>query len=233
MYAALVMLALLQTDKVVVVTATSGFRHSSIETAEEVIGGMAGGGRFETTFARTEDEMRAALSPKALRGTKLVIFANTTGDLAPDVRAGLFRWVRDGGSFVGVHSASDTWHDSPDYIDMLGGEFETHPDQMNGTLLVLDRDHPATAPLASPHVMFEEFYQFKNFERGRVKLLVTRDDGSPVAWSKTFGAGRVFYTALGHREDVWTSVWFQQHLSGAIAWALRREPELPRRRSVR
>ena len=225
-------MALLQTDRVVVVTATSGFRHSSIEIAEEVIARMAAAGRFDMTYARTEDEMRAALSPKALRKTKLVIFANTTGDLTPEVRTALLRWVSDGGSFVGVHSASDTWHESPDYIRMLGGEFETHPDQMNGTLIVVDRDHPATAPLASPHVLFEEFYQFKNFDRDRVNMLVTRDDGSPVAWSKSFGSGRVFYTALGHREDVWTSAWFQQHLSGAIAWALRREPELPRRRTI-
>jgi uncharacterized protein len=230
---ALLLMALVQTDKVVVVTATSAFRHSSIEIAEEVIRGMAAAGGFDITYARTEDEMRAALSAKALRRTKLVIFANTTGDLAPEVRAALLRWVRDGGSFVGVHSASDTWHESPEYIEMLGGEFETHPDEMNGTLVVVDREHPATAPLESPHVVFEEFYQFKNFARDRINLLVTRDDGSPLAWSKSFGAGRVFYTALGHREDVWTSAWFQQHLSGAIAWALHREPELPRRRSVR
>ena len=60
------------------------------------------------------------------------------------------------------------------------------------------------------------------------------DSGSgffPVAWTRTYGNGRVLYTALGHRIDVWTSEWFQQHLTGAIAWGLRRDL-VPRRRAA-
>jgi type 1 glutamine amidotransferase len=42
----------------------------------------------------------------------------------------------------------------------------------------------------------------------------------PVAWCKNFGTGKVFYTSLGHREDVWENKRYQQHILGGIRWAL-------------
>jgi hypothetical protein len=228
-------------DRVVVVTATAGFRHDSIETAEGVIAEIAARTRwFDPTFARTEEEMAAELTADRLRDVKVVMFVNTTGELPLPSRAELFRWIEEGGSFIGVHSASDTWHASPEYISILGGEFETHPDQTIGEVFVDDREHPATAPLDSPLAIFEEFYLFRNFDPQRVRLLLSLRahpesgvPGSfPMAWTRAHGAGRVFYTALGHRIDVWTSEWFRQHLTGAIAWGLRRD-ELPRQRPAR
>ena len=131
-----------------------------------------------------------------------------------------------------MHSASDTWHEWAPYLAMLGGEFESHPDEMEREVVVIGRNHPAMAGVQSPHVLFEEFYQLKNFDPDRVDLLLTLDDGSPMAWTREYGKGRVFYTALGHREDVWTSSWFQQHLTSAIWWALGGELA-PRRRAIR
>ncbi len=78
--------------------------------------------------------------------------------------------------------------------------------------------------------MLEEIYVLKNFDPARVRPLVSVDD-RPLAWCKPYGAGRVFYTALGHRIDVWESEWFARHLAGAITWALRLD-EAPRRRAV-
>ena len=108
---------------IVVVTATAGFRHDSIETAEQVIAEIAAQHQYDVAFARTEEEMMQRLTPDALRTTDVVIFANTTGEIATPTRATLLQWVANGGSFIGAHSASDTWHESPEYIDMLGGEF--------------------------------------------------------------------------------------------------------------
>ena len=223
---------LLARDRVLVVTATAGFRHDSIPTAEEVIAAIGEETRwFDATFVREEADMPAALSPEALANVKLVMFVNTTGELSPSSRAPLLAWIHDGGTFLGVHSASDTWHDWPDYIEMLGGEFESHPDQSLVSVVVRSRANAATATLESPHPLFEEIYRFKNFDAARVDLLLSIDPSLPVAWTKRYGSGRVFYTALGHRIDVWTSPWFQQHLTGAIAWALHREAP-PKRRAA-
>jgi type 1 glutamine amidotransferase len=220
-------------ELILVVTATVGFRHSSIETAEELLTQMAPRIGYQLEFARDEPEISAAFDH--LDRFKAVMFVNTTGDLRVDRRERLLDWVRGGGSFVGVHSASDTWHEWPEYIEMLGGEFDFHPDQTTGTLVVEARNHPATGGLDSPYDLFEEFYRFRNFTACPACLLLTLREGSetlPMAWSRNYGAGRVFYTALGHREDVWTSEWFGRHIAGAIQWSLRRDL-LPRRRAVR
>lgn len=216
-------------DRVVIVTATTGFRHESIETAEQVLSDIAARtGWYDITFARNEEEMAAALSAEALKTAKMVMFVNTTGDLP---RRDLLEWLRQGGSFIGVHGASDTLHGDPDYIEMLGGEFDHHPAETIGQVFVDDRTHPATAVLEAPYVLFEEFYLFKNFASDRVRVLLSLraspEDGVagffPLAWYRSYGNGRVFYTALGHRSDVWNTPWFQQHLTGAIAWGLRRD----------
>ena len=227
-------------DRVVVVTVTEGFRHDSIETAEQVIADI-GSQRlgFDVTFARNEFELAQALTPEALRSVNLVMFVNTTGDLQLPAREELLAWIFAGGSFIGVHSASDTWHEWPPYIAMLGGEFDHHPDQTSRSIFVENAAHLATASLPAPHDLFEEFYILKNFDAAQVSMLLAlhsspEDDTPgffPLAWTRTYGTGRVLYTALGHRIDVWTSDWFHQHLTGAIAWGLRRDL-VPRRRAV-
>jgi type 1 glutamine amidotransferase len=220
-------------ELILVVTATAGFRHSSIETAEEVLSDLAPRLGYALEFARDEKAISDAFAN--LDRFKVVVFANTTGDLQVDSRERLHEWIQAGGSFVGLHSASDTLHEWPEYIAMLGGEFDFHPDQATGVLVVEAGNHQSTATLDSPYSLFEEFYRFRNFEPSRVHLLLTLREGAeslPMAWYRTYGSGRVFYTALGHREDVWTSDWFRRHLGGALQWALRRDL-LPRRRAVR
>ena len=207
---------------VLVITITAGYRHESIPVAEAVIGHLAGGS-FQVRYVRTPEEM-----PSSLDGISVVMLVNTTGELPRTLD--LPQWVAGGGALIGVHSASDTWHEWPEYIAMLGGEFESHPEEMSRTLIVSDASHPSTAGLASPFALFEEYYQFKNL--GPSTLLVRDSDGAPISWWRKHGAGRVFYTALGHRDDVWESEWFQQHLGGAIRWALEPLPAGPRRRAV-
>jgi type 1 glutamine amidotransferase len=229
----------LAADRIVVVTVTEGFRHDSIPTAERVIADLAPRLGFEVNFIRDESELQAGLSVAKLRGAKAVMFVNTTGDLPLPLRENLLLWIAAGGSFIGVHSASDTWHEWPEYIDMLGGEFDHHPEQTARTVFVDSALNPATAPLPPAHDLFEEYYVFKNFDRNRVTMLLSLrtspENGEPgffpLAWTRDYGQGRVFYTALGHRIDVWTSEWFQQHIAGAIAWGLRRDL-VPRRRAV-
>lgn len=228
-------------DRVLVVTATAGYRHDSIETAEQVISQIAVKTRwYEAIFARNEEEMSQQLSVEALQSVKVVLFANTSGELPIQAKQNLLRWIEGGGAFIGVHSASDTWHDSSDYIGMLGGEFMSHPDQTTVLIIVDAPDHPAVRALESPHTLFEEIYLFKNFSPDKVNMLFSlRQDPAdsshggffPLAWTKSYGKGKVLYTALGHRIDVWTSDWFQQHITNAIGWALDQQAR-PRRRSV-
>jgi uncharacterized protein len=222
-----------------VVTATAGFRHSSIELAEETLASMAAPRNVEVVFAPTEDEVAARLTPAELQSVTAVFFVNSTGDLPPSAARALVAWVREGGMFIGIHSASDTWHSDPEYLEMLGGEFDHHPAEANGEVVVEDPAHPATASLTSPYVLLEEFYAFRRYDPATVRLLLSlrRTPGAPpepLAWERWWGRGHVLYTALGHREDVWTSEWFRRHLEGILTWALQIRPPIgPKPRAAR
>jgi len=164
---------------------------------------------------------------------------------------------------VGMHSATDTFHGFPGYIDMIGGEFKTHGAQVAVEAINQDQECPACRHLPAKWDVFDEIYQFKNFNRSKVHGLLTLDKHPndktpgdyPISWCKEYGGqaapipatggalliqkewykrpGRVFYTSLGHREDVWDPNWtkdrknpkevaqaYQAHILGGIKWAL-------------
>jgi type 1 glutamine amidotransferase len=222
--------------RVLVVTHTAGFRHSSIPVAESVLEQLGRtSGSFQTSFCRNAADVRQMLAPSALNGIDGVVFANTTGNIGiPDLDAFL-RWVAAGHAFVGVHSASDTYHDAPAFLDMLGNEFDRHGSQATVEALVEAPSHPAVAHLAPRYRVFDEIYRFKRNNRASVTPLLTLDrypdDGLPdagrpgdlpLAWAKAYGTGRVFYTALGHREELWQDARYQQHVLGGLRWTLAR-----------
>ena len=215
--------------KLLVVTVTKGFRHDSIPTSERLLQRLADDSKaFSLDYARTDEELQAKMSMAALAAIDGVVFASTTGDLPLPDRQGFVDWVAAGHAFVGLHAATDTYHGWAPFIQMIGGEFKTHGPQSKVALLVQDSAHPATRAMASPLEVFDEIYQFKSFERERVKTLIALDkhpnEGTPgfypLAWTRAHGKGRVFYTALGHREDVLEAEWFRQHLLGGTLWAL-------------
>ncbi|BDI29027.1 hypothetical protein CCAX7_10780 [Capsulimonas corticalis] len=216
--------------RVLVVTVTKGFRHDVIPTAERVLGEIAAkDGEIQIDYARTDEEVATKMTATALQAYDGVIFAETTGDLPLPDRQAFLDWIRDGHAFVGIHSASDTFHGFPGYLQMLGGEFKQHGPQVHVQCLVADAKFPATADMGSAlDVPMEEVYQFQNFEAHQVHLLLYLDkhpnDGTPglypIAWNRMYGKGRVFYTALGHREDIWNAPWYQAHLLGGLCWSL-------------
>jgi hypothetical protein len=222
--------------KVLVVTATKGFRHSSIQTAENVIAtlGETSGDYVVVDVVRggpkgTDDaEVAEKMTMEKLNQVDAVIFANTTGDLAIPDKDGFIRWVEAGHALIGMHSGSDTFHGYPPFIRALGGEFKTHGAQVQVDAYNLDPAHPATKSHGPVYTVFDEIYQFQNFKREEVHGLLTLDKNPntlvpgdyPVAWCKSVGKGKVFYTSLGHREDVWSSEAYQKHILGGIRWSL-------------
>ncbi len=203
---------------------------------------------YEEARARWLTTVPAALtplSPANLARYDGVVFLSTTGDLPLPDRDGFVEWVRQGHAFIGVHAAADTFHDYPAYIAMLGAEFMHHGAQVSVDCLNQDPAHAATSGLQASWTVFDEIYLFKNFDEASVHMLLALDRHPndktpgfyPVSWCKPFGTGRVFYTSLGHREDVWdpnfsvrrknapeVATAFQQHLLGGILWALQLAP---------
>ena len=220
--------------RVLVVTHTEDFRHSSIPLAEATISALGQqSGLFTATFCRTADDVMQMLTPSALARVDAIVFANTTGRLPVPDLGGVLSWIAQGHGFAGMHGAADTYHDAPAYLEMLGNEFRTHGDQASVDALVENRSHPASSPFGSRFRVFDEIYKFTRPNRGSVTMLLSLDrqpdDGSPeagepgvlpLAWAKSYGQRRVFYTALGHREDVWQNALYQQHVLGGIRWLM-------------
>jgi uncharacterized protein len=167
--------------------------------------------------------------------------------MTPAGKQALFDYVRGGKGFIGTHSATDTFHTAneskkgPDryvnhgtnadpYACFIGGEFIIHGAQQVATNRVIDPSFPGFENTGDSFAFQEEWYSLKDFAPDDHVLTVI--DAShmtgpmydrppyPNTWARKEGNGRVWYTALGHREDVWTNPTFQQILVGGIKWAL-------------
>jgi type 1 glutamine amidotransferase len=159
----------------------------------------------------------------------------------------LFDYVRAGHGFIGTHAASDTFHTGnedkkgPDryvnhgseadpYVRFLGGEFIKHGLQQVATNTVIDPKFPGFAGLPAKFAFMEEWYSLKDFtpdihvltviDAPAMKGIEYQRPAYPTSWARREGEGRVWFTAMGHREDVWTNPLFQQVLIGGIQWSL-------------
>jgi type 1 glutamine amidotransferase len=163
--------------------------------------------------------------------------------MSPEGKALFLDLVNKGKGFIATHAGSDTFHSPADrftddgdkadpYIKMLGGEFIRHGQQQAGRVVCVDPRFPGAAACKEGNLL-EEWYSFKNLapDLHVITALATwsmKNTGSdsvyrrppyPTTWARMQGKGRVFYTALGHREDVWTNPMFQSLLVGGIRWA--------------
>ena len=211
--------------RVLMVTATAGFRHDSIDTARMVLASLASTtGEFRVTA--TED--LSTLTSSGLGAYDVLFFALTSGELplSAQQRAAILGFVSGGGGFLGAHSATDTLYGWPEYGEMVGAYFREHPWTQQGTVVVEDASHPAAASVGSQFSINEEFYAFRDNPRPRVQVLLRLDAASvgasgdyPLAWTRAHGRGRVYYNALGHFSSTWQDPRFQRQLRGAITWA--------------
>ena len=197
------------------------------------------------------------LSPAALKNYDGVIFLNSTGLLPFPDRDAFLKWVSAGHAVVGIHAAMNTGYETPgDYMEMLSGgaRYASSPGGSSTARKVykVDAAHPATKDWPDGLAVVDEFYQFNHessrdrnvsipgIDRTKVHSLLDLDyEGQrlTVAWTKLQGRGRVFYTSLGHRDDVMlpgtpamdgnaklnpdeVSAAYQKHLLNGILWSL-------------
>ncbi|MDZ4773982.1 MAG: ThuA domain-containing protein [Planctomycetota bacterium] len=234
--------------RVLVYTVSAGFEHAVVkrpgpDEPSLVERALVRWGAKSQAFTAVVSRDASAFEAANLATFGAVLFY-TTGELplSDEQRASLFAFVRRGGGFVGIHSATDTFYSMPEYGEMIGAYFDGHPWHENVRVIVEDRAHAATAHFGENFEIVDEIYQFKApFARSGCHVLlsldatrvdakrdgVKRSDGDfALAWTKPFGSGRVFYTALGHREEVWSDPRFEAHVVGGLRFALRTEPRV-------
>lgn len=217
------------TENVLVFTKTEGYRHESIEVGVQTIMEL---GR-ENDFKVTHTENAEAFSNENLKQFNLVIFLNTTGNVLNEDQEKAFKnYINNGGSFMGIHSASDTEYEWPWYGKLVGAYFLSHPKQSTATIKRIVKNHIATKHLPKKWIRFDEWYNFKSISKN-IHALLTLDESTyeggkngdfhPVAWYQEFDGGRSFYTGLGHTIESYTEPMFRKHLLGGILFCLDRK----------
>jgi type 1 glutamine amidotransferase len=224
-------------ERILYFTHSAGYRHDVIPLSKAILTQL---GRSSGAFEVIATEDTSEFSTENLERYAAVMFY-TTGELPMSgaEKSALLDFVRSGRGFIGVHSATDTFYTWPDYLDLVGGYFNGHPWHQAVTIEVIDHDHPLVAFLGNSLQFEDEIYQISDFDYRGSHVLLRLDQSSvdlgkpgvhqrfygwPLAWIRSYGQGRVFYTALGHEASAWQDARYQRILTNAILWAMRKLP---------
>lgn len=213
-------------------THSAGFRHDVLPETREIMARL--GEELDWLEVEVSDDITELDEAKLASLDAVMLY--TTGRLPLDTQM-LTEWVRGGGALIGVHSATDTLADDRVYVEKIGGTFDGHPWNEAVTVVIDRPEHPAMKPFApeatgaegASFEIADEIYQFRTLNPENVVLMhlspeTPRAEAGreyPLAWCRESGRGRVFYTALGHRPEVWRDERFIAHLLGGIRWATR------------
>ena len=219
-----------------------GYRHESVSHAMATIERLGRESGLWDTTIRTDTEAltkkKLEFNAKNLNDFDAVLFY-TGGNLEmnDEQKAALISFVHDDGKgFIGVHSATITFTDWPEYGDMIGGYFDEHPwGTFDAPIIVEDPKFPGMEQWPKSFVLRDEIYQARNYSRDKVRVLMRLDTSKldlnnprvhrkdldfAVTWAKMYGKGRVYYSTLGHVDQNWDDPRIQKMYSEAIQWAM-------------
>ncbi len=212
---------------VLVFTKTEGWRHDSIEVGVEAVVELGRLNGFNVTWTENSEYF----TEENLSAYDAVVFLNTTLTVFTDAEREAFKaFIRNGGGFAGIHSATDTEYDWPWYGELVGAYFENHPPGVHEAIInVINHNHPSTSHLDDTWVKVDEWYNF-GYMNENVNILLKLDTDSfegsdhpgnhPIAWYHEYDGGRSFYTGLGHTKESFSEPLFLDHLLGGIQYAI-------------
>ena len=193
----------------------------------------------ENNFGVDVSDDPSVFTDQNLKRYKALIFDNTNNEIfgSEDQKAAFQCYIRAGGGFVGIHSASGSMRQWPWFWEMLGGKFLRHPKLQTFTIKVKDPKDISTAHLGASFEWTDEFYFLDHMPDGLHVLLAgdlttltdpAKDkypgklfgDEFPLAWRHEFDGGREWYTALGHKPEYYSDPKLTKHILGGILWAM-------------
>lgn len=219
----------------------TGFRHGeSIEAGKKVFGELA----QKNNWFLYDTEEGGVFNREQLPQFDVVIFSNSTGRVLSDEQQKVMEdYVQNGGTLIGIHGAGDDSHHWDWYEQtLMGVRFSHHPldPQLQEAEVILN-DQPDSllaAGLPSTWKHTDEWYVFLenprqkgftvlyNIDGDKIlpsgNLLWIKDKGfgmgkdHPVAWYRTAGSGRTFYTSIGHHSGAWQQKPFVDMLENAV-----------------
>ena len=220
-----------QSPTILVFSKTAGFRHDAIGKGIETFKKIGAENGYKIVATEDASEFRE----ENLKEYRLIVFLNTTGDvLDRNQQVAFERFIQAGGSYLGVHAATDTEYTWPWYNGLVGAYFLSHPNRPNVRKAQFDKvgqlDHISTKHMPLRFELEDEFYNFKSIKKELIKPLITIDETTyvggangtdhPMSWYHEYDGGKAFYTALGHTNEMYDNPLFLDHLKGAIQYLL-------------
>lgn len=245
--------------KLLVFSRTNGFRHQSIATGKLALLEM--GKKTGAYEAVISDELSNFEKEKIGQFDAICFLSTTQNPFSPNkgellklsaeekeaakayeqqLKESLMAYVKGGGGFVGIHAATDTFYEWPEYGQMINGYFDGHPwgagNQVNIYVEPGQEKHPLAAMFNGQRLDFkEEIYQFKEpYDSSKVHMLLRldpeksqqvkglkrKDNDYGVAWARNWEKGRVFYCSIGHNHDMYWHPEVLRHYLAGIQWSI-------------
>jgi type 1 glutamine amidotransferase len=222
-------------------------QHDSVSHALSVIERLGYESGAYDTYIRTDsniiskhptmtDGKPASGGPDLTNVDAIFFLGHRDVPLDPQQKADLLSFVRDDGKgFVAAHTATTAFQDWPEFGELIGARYDGHPwNTASGSIVNEDPSFPATKHLAPVFAFTDEFYQAQEYSRDKIRVLlrldvskmpanaeVHRTDGDfPLAWAKSYGKGRVFYSSLGHASATWDNPDVYHMYFEALKWSL-------------
>ena len=143
-----------------------------------------------------------------MKALDLIVPVHTQGEITREQETGLLEAVKVGVGIAGWHGGmGDSFRNNVNYQFMVGGQWVAHPGGIiDYDVEIIDRHDPITAGLPDFHMKSEQYLM--HVDPSNQVLAVTNFGGEncpwiegtimPVVWKRMWGAGKVFYSSLGH-----------------------------------
>jgi putative membrane-bound dehydrogenase-like protein len=149
----------------------------------------------------------------------LLIYANHDV-ITPSQEEALLSFVEEGKGFIPVHSASFCFRNSPEYVALVGAQFQKH-ETGTFTANIVQASHPAVEGLQEFSTWDETYvHHLHTDDRTILMERMEGEEREPWTWVKEYGQGKVFYTAYGHDERTWSQPAFHELMEKGILWAV-------------
>ena len=165
--------------------------------------------------AEISDSLDCLADLEALRSLDLIVACWTMGELSRDLCSNVSVAVGEGVGLAGCHGGMcDAFRQNTEWQFMTGGQWISHPggDGVQYTVNINKGSSPIVEgiddfPVSSEHYYLHvdpsiEILATTRFPTVNYYHISNKPVDMPVTWTKFWGNGRVFYTSLGHHDDV-------------------------------
>ncbi|WP_205325491.1 ThuA domain-containing protein [Glycomyces sp. YM15] len=216
--------------------------HAPVEATELFLPFLRENG-FEV---RVEESPEVYADTEVLAATDLIVQSVTMSEISHDQLQGLRTAVAAGTGMAGWHGGiADSYRNSSDYLQLIGGQFATHPSKEPGRckggqednylpytveLTELGRKHPIMEGLEDFELDTEQYWVLHD---DLIDVLATtthpvrpwhpwhRPITSPAVWTRQWGEGRIVVATPGHSVDVLQDENVRTIIERGMLWATR------------